>query len=295
MVRERLLFKTFKDLRLRASNAQSHVDLILNLESLDRHKDLLGAPSTGVERRLLLTGLANVYGMATHLRKALRIGWKAGIGAIHFNSTETLIIDRQDVWQWGTGESRALPVTGNPHSAVRSFDAMWNYWRSVKRIEPVTQELKPSAQLLKVSSHQWDQIVASLSKNPGLLHVMSPRRFEELVAELLEREGLRVKLTPPQRDGGFDILAFLNTPLGEHLYLVECKRWAPHRRVDVTIVRQLLGVLHRDEATAAMLVTTSSFTVDARREADIFRYRLSLKGYDDLVRWLRLQPTGHTK
>ena len=47
---------------------------------------------------------------------------------------------------------------------------------------------------------------------------VSPHKFEELITELLEREGMNVHLTPKTRDGGRDILASLNTAVGEHLY-----------------------------------------------------------------------------
>lgn len=48
--------------------------------------------------------------------------------------------------------------------------------------------------------------IAAISQNPELLDVLSPREFEELVTELLSSFGWQIKLSPPTRDGGFDIL-----------------------------------------------------------------------------------------
>ncbi len=47
-----------------------------------------------------------------------------------------------------------------------------------------------------------------LSENPEFLYDLSPRDFEELVAELFVREGYNVQLTKKTRDQGVDIYAF---------------------------------------------------------------------------------------
>jgi len=103
---------------------------------------------------------------------------------------------------------------------------------------------------------------------------------------LLARQGLRVKLTPRSKGGGKDILAFAKTSLGEHLYHVECKRFAPNRPVGVALVRQLYGVIEADRATAGMLVTTSRFTEDAWAFQETVKHRMSLKAYEDIVSWI---------
>ena len=44
--------------------------------------------------------------------------------------------------------------------------------------------------------------------HPELMRNLSPRKFEELVAELFSDMGYEVVLTPATRDGGFDFKAF---------------------------------------------------------------------------------------
>ena len=51
------------------------------------------------------------------------------------------------------------------------------------------------------------------SVDPDRLHELHPRRFEELVAELLAREGLDVELTPASKHGGRDVLAYANSSI----------------------------------------------------------------------------------
>lgn len=130
-------------------------------------------------------------------------------------------------------------------------------------------------------------VLKAVAEEPSLLFTVSPRRFEEIIAELLAAEGYAVQLTPQQKDGGRDILAIMETPVGQLLTLVECKRWAPHKPVSVEIVRGLYGVLHHERASHVMIATTSRFTKDARDFQSAVRYQMSLKDYDEISQWLR--------
>lgn len=132
-----------------------------------------------------------------------------------------------------------------------------------------------------------DSLLNHLSNDPQLLYRLPPRKFEELIARLLEDMGYRVSLTPETRDGGRDILAFSKLPTGQLLTLVECKRQSPIRPVSVEIVRNLYGVLMHDRATYAMIATTSYFTKDAQLFQDTIRYQMSLKDYQDISGWLK--------
>jgi restriction system protein len=87
-----------------------------------------------------------------------------------------------------------------------------------------------------------------------------------------------------------DLLATLHTSFGSFLYLIECKRYRPDRPVGVRPVRELYGVLLRDRATAAALVTTSYFTEDATRFQRGIPYQLTLRNFGQLAAWIqRLQ------
>lgn len=132
-----------------------------------------------------------------------------------------------------------------------------------------------------------DQLIEHLSRQPSDLHKLAPRKFEELIAELLENMGWEVSLTKKTRDGGRDILAFLNTGIGRFLCLVEAKRYAPERPVGVELVRSLYGTLCDEQANSALLVTTSYFSPDARRFQRRHTYTLGLREYEDVVDWIR--------
>ncbi len=166
-------------------------------------------------------------------------------------------------------------------------------WSQPKGSELIYEDLLHSSipditnRIIVASNENWEEIISYLGQHPSQLYQMSPRKFEELIAEMLVRNGMLVKLTPKSKDGGRDILAWANTLTGRHLYLVECKRYAKDRPVGVGLVRALYGIVEAEKATAGWLVTTSRFTRDALSFHKSVEYRLSLKDYGDLVKWLQ--------
>ena len=131
-----------------------------------------------------------------------------------------------------------------------------------------------------------DEFLRKLHANPRLLYELTPRGFEELVAELLGRLDYEVTLTPASKDGGKDIYAAKKDHLGTFLYVVECKKYAPDRPVGVGLVRQLNGVVQAEQATAGILATTSFFTKGAKEFQDTISFQLSLKDYLGIQDWL---------
>jgi len=141
--------------------------------------------------------------------------------------------------------------------------------------------------IVTVTEDVWATVISTFARQPNLMYELGPRKFEELVAELLNRDGAEVTLTPPSRDGGRDIFAWLDTPLGKALYLIECKRYGPANPVGVEIVRSVYGVVAEERATAGLIVTTSSFTKGAIAFRERVPNQLSLRAYSDLAGWLR--------
>lgn len=125
-----------------------------------------------------------------------------------------------------------------------------------------------------------------VSGNPSFIYQMSPRNFEEFVAELLEKEGYRVQITQATKDGGKDIMIANNSNLGNFLFYVECKRYAPDRPVGVNLVRELYGVLQADRATAGIMITSSYFSREAKEFRQNIQHQMSLKDYLDLQSWM---------
>jgi restriction system protein len=131
------------------------------------------------------------------------------------------------------------------------------------------------------------EILAYFGRHPELMFSLPPRKFEELVASIFRQNGFEVELTPESRDGGIDIIAVRNDKLaGQELHLIECKRYLPNNTVGIGIVQRLLGVVEQHRATKGIVVTTSSFSKDARVVAESTRHRLELSEYKNVSAWL---------
>jgi restriction endonuclease Mrr len=132
-----------------------------------------------------------------------------------------------------------------------------------------------------------DELIRYLAKHPEQMHDLAPRKFEKLVAALFRAKGYDVELTPATRDGGLDMRAFRRDNVGTVLTLIECKRSGPKRRVSVEVVPGLYGVTEAERATLGLLVTTSSFTKDAKSFQDQNKYRIQLADQGFLQGWQR--------
>lgn len=94
---------------------------------------------------------------------------------------------------------------------------------------------------------------------------LRPHEFEYLVALLFEKMGYRVSVTKATRDGGIDVVA-RNTEHGKtEFLLIQCKRYETN--VPVSAVRELLGVVSKLQANKGIVISTSSFTSQAKKEA----------------------------
>lgn len=132
-----------------------------------------------------------------------------------------------------------------------------------------------------------DKLLRSLRSEPELMRSLSSRKFEQVIARILEKLDYDVMLTPASRDGGFDVYAAKKEALGSFLFLVECKRYIPPNKVGVDVVRSLYGVLQSKKATAGIIATTSSFTSDACEFQKENKHQLELHDYIALQEWLK--------
>jgi DNA-directed RNA polymerase specialized sigma24 family protein len=127
-----------------------------------------------------------------------------------------------------------------------------------------------------------------LQRHPERVHELTPRQFECLVAELLTDMSYgHVELTPMTRDGGRDLLAYVDLQFGTLLCIVEVKKHRSDRPVGIGLVRSLYGTLCDEDASYGMLVTTSYFTPEAHKLQAKHPRRLSLRDYTHLVDWIR--------
>jgi len=100
---------------------------------------------------------------------------------------------------------------------------------------------------------------ADTARNPQDLLDISPAQFEKMVVELYDLWGYNARRTGTIGDHGVDVI--VHTPKGEK-WVVQCKRW--RGAVGEPVVREFFGTMHHEKAVRGVLVTTGTFTNQAR-------------------------------
>lgn len=85
--------------------------------------------------------------------------------------------------------------------------------------------------------------------------------FEMICMELLRRRNFDVRTTRRTSDGGIDLIAWSNDPFVGGKYIVQCKDWT--NPVGASVVRDLYGVVHSEDANKGILIAASTFTQQA--------------------------------
>lgn len=130
------------------------------------------------------------------------------------------------------------------------------------------------------------RLVAYIDSHPEELYRLSPRGFEELIAELLSKMGYKVRLGPGSKDGGVDVFAERDLDFGPELTLVQCKRHSPEHKVGEPIIKQLHTDVNDRKASRGLVVTTSFFTGPALKYIESSKYRLSGADVALLQKWI---------
>jgi restriction system protein len=146
-----------------------------------------------------------------------------------------------------------------------------------------------------IIEYPWDDLpysdeldaLADLDTVQNLLN-LDGFEFEKLMVQLFEAipEFDEVRRTRSRADGGIDLVAVNTTPFVGGRVAIQAKRFAPHRKVDIAAVREVVGSISQREFNKGIIITTSGFTAAAREEAT----RLGVELYDcERLLWLLRQ------
>jgi HJR/Mrr/RecB family endonuclease len=120
-------------------------------------------------------------------------------------------------------------------------------------------------------------------RDVAALRGLTPRQFEELLAEVFSREGYEAHLTPPAKDGGRDVIAVLPGPL-PCLVVAEAKHM---KLVKPTVVQAMWGVQYADKAHMGLVATTGRFSEATRKMTSKKWGRLiNLRDGMEFVKWM---------
>ena len=132
------------------------------------------------------------------------------------------------------------------------------------------------------------KVIAKILRSPESMRDLSPRQFEEFVAELLhELDFEDIVLTPQSRDGGKDVIASKRVNGIPLSFYFECKKYAHDNKVQLATLRALLGTMAHEstQVNKGVLVTTSTFTAGCKKLI-LSDARLDGKDFDGLLGWI---------
>lgn len=155
-----------------------------------------------------------------------------------------------------------------PHGQAMTHQELDGVWRRViaeqreKRRRKADEARGDDEEIIE------DEGAAERPWKETLLEILPPmdfRAFERLCQRLLRESGfVKVEITGRSRDGGIDGVGVLRLNLLSFHVLFQCKRWK--NAITAPIVRDFRGAMV-GRADKGLILTTSNFTADARREA----------------------------
>lgn len=131
--------------------------------------------------------------------------------------------------------------------------------RRKRKANEATSEDEELAEAEEIVERSWKEQLLDI------LLAMDFKAFERLCQRLLRESGfVKVEITGRSGDGGIDGVGVLRLNLLSFHVLFQCKRW--EGPVGAPIVRDFRGAMV-GRADKGLIMTTSNFTADARREA----------------------------
>lgn len=176
----------------------------------------------------------------------------------------------------------------NFEDIIRLINDNFNYRGKLKSTGGIILDTSPEFQHITSDIRVVNEsILQKIKLRPNDIYNLTSRQFEEMVAELMINRGYQVDLTKATRDGGKDLIIANHTDIGNFLYYVECKKYAPNNPIGVNLVRELAGTISADRVTAGIMITSSYYSPDAIQFSENFRHQISLVDFIKLKEWIK--------
>lgn len=128
--------------------------------------------------------------------------------------------------------------------------------------------------------------IAEAKKRSEILYDLSPREFEEFIAEIFSNKGYVVHLTKQTRDGGRDLFC-LDHRDSKMKIAVEVKRHQIENKIDFDHVTKFVGSnIVREDVNKLIFVTTSNYTQPAKDfQKKYLVKKLDLEDINAVIKW----------
>ena len=159
-----------------------------------------------------------------------------------------------------------------------------------KKEKEFKESVKDSAIIeeVKILETASELLIQAIHKNHSELWNITPRQFEELIAEILHKMDFEVTLTPQSHDGGTDIIVKSKTIITEFTWFVECKHFARERPVGIGVFREVLGTHHMHHPNKSIIVASSYFSKEVIKKAEEFKPLIDLNDHKAIFSWVDL-------
>ncbi len=147
-----------------------------------------------------------------------------------------------------------------------SHKGLRNYWAKRLGIPLPTETITVVETTVHVANITSD-IIKHLWSDPNEIYQLTSSAFEELIGDRLQAMGFGVQVGGHSyhKDGGIDLIAWSQKREFPFLMAIQAKHHrSPEYKTGPSPVRELLGVLQNLPFNAAVLVTNTTFTPDAK-------------------------------
>lgn len=116
------------------------------------------------------------------------------------------------------------------------------------------------------------------------------RKFESLIFDLLNAEGLKVQKTPPTRDGGYDFVAKTTNVLGSEEKIIIESKFYKNKKISIDVLRNLYGISIVEKVNKVLLITNSELTNSSRSFLENSTPNITVWEGHELIRKLFCYP-----
>jgi hypothetical protein len=141
------------------------------------------------------------------------------------------------------------------------------------------------------------ELLRLLKLNPSEIFNITPDAFELLICNRLVAMGYDIHRDTNNantKDGGIDIIAYIPQMAFSGLIAVQAKHHRSEtKKTGTKVIRELSGVINgRPNFSSGLVVTNTAFTKDAWEERKSMTKNISLRDWQDLMRWVKNDFTG---
>jgi restriction system protein len=176
-------------------------------------------------------------------------------------------------------------ISFNPHSKRR-----WQNWTDIIELSDLFKRFDKTGTEGIFFDQRFVDFLAVNQEKLGSIHW---RKFEELIGECFIKFGYKVEIGAGSNDDGVDLRAWReddnNLP---ELIIIQCKR--QKEKINKVTVKGLYADVEYEKATKGLLVTSSEFSLGARKTVSARAYPIEEVNGEMIKQWLITLRTLNT-